>query len=235
MEADTGPRFVLAIGGSYNPPHKSHVASLERAREVLEALYPGSVAAGHLAVAHGSHVRAKCGGAAAMKHGHRINMCNAAIAGSEWLKPTNVCYGSAMGCLEKLYRGEAAAGLTLVEVVGGDRAKPGKHSTNQRACVIVARAGSEDKQAEFEKRLKWDKPGLFCGKTPPPGVHASGNDLYVFDKPDTVSSTRIREVLKRIDGVGRKRPHLQPLVEEGLLHEVVADYIADNWEDLFEG
>jgi nicotinic acid mononucleotide adenylyltransferase len=234
MEAGGGHRFVLAIGGSFNPPHKSHVAALERAREVLEAVYPGSVVAGYLAVAHGSHVRSKCGGAGAIKAGHRINMCNAGAAGADWIRPVNACYGSAMGCLETLYRGGEAAGLIFVEVVGGDRAKPGKHSIGKRACVMIERSGSEEKRALFEARLKWNKAGLFCDKTLPPGVHASGNDLYVFDKPDKVSSTRIRQLMKELNGEARKRHHLQPLVEEGLLHEAVADYIAEHWDDLFE-
>jgi hypothetical protein len=187
---------------------------------VLEAVYPGSVVAGYLSVAHGSHVRSKCGGAGAMRVGHRINMCNASVADSDWLRPVNDAYGSAMGCLEKLHPGGEAAGLVFVEVVGGDRAKPGRHSIGNRACVMIARAGSEEKTALFEARLKWNKPGLFCGKTLPAGVHASGNDLYVFDKPDKVSSTRIRKVMKELSGEARKRHHLQSLVEEGLLSDL---------------
>ncbi len=230
-----GPRFVLALGGSFNPVHVSHVDALERAKAALESIFPGSVVAGHLALAHGSHVRSKCGAQGAMTKGHRLAMCSLAVAGSDWLKASNQCFASALCCLETIYGRDDS--LILVDVVGGDRAKPSRRTTGKRASVLVARAGSEEKKAEFEKRIQTDEKsrhGLFHGKPAPPGVLISGSDLFITEKADRVSSTRIRQVMCGLFEARDKRAALDVLVEENVLAPVVADYIAEHWDTLFE-
>ncbi len=55
-------KFVLAIGGSFNPPHAGHVRMLERAHDALVELFgPGSVVACYFAVAYPDHVIEKVG------------------------------------------------------------------------------------------------------------------------------------------------------------------------------
>ncbi len=63
--------FVLAVGGSFNPVHCSHIALLEVAKHALQTIFPDARFVGFLAVASGSHVRGKCGKAQAMKQEHR--------------------------------------------------------------------------------------------------------------------------------------------------------------------
>jgi hypothetical protein len=78
MEQQRSPRFVLSVGGSFNPIHMSHVRLLCEAKNALLSLFgPECVHKGALAVAHQNHVVAKLGAQDAIKAGHRLNMSNA--------------------------------------------------------------------------------------------------------------------------------------------------------------
>ncbi len=80
MEQQRAPRFVLSVGGSFNPIHISHVRLLCEAKNALLSLFgPECVHKGVLAVAHQNHVVAKLGAQDAIKAGHRLNMSNAVV------------------------------------------------------------------------------------------------------------------------------------------------------------
>lgn len=231
-------RFALAVGGSFNPVHRSHVKMLEVARDTLKALFGDNCIVGcYLAVAHGSHVRGKCGQEASMTNQHRLAM--AAIACDEFgLNKADKCFASSLALLESLYKSNKD--VVLVNVVGGDRAKPNKRGTNNKCNIMIGRKGSGHKKLEFADRIKHNKghsDGIFKGLAPPsPNVMLDGNDMFI-DVEDDVSSTAVRRALKAMESHGA--PHeglgaLQELVDKGILSHGVADYIVKHWGKLYE-
>jgi nicotinic acid mononucleotide adenylyltransferase len=70
---------IIALGGSFNPIHKSHIAVLKRAKAHLESKGHCVVAA-YLAVAHFSHVKSKLvDERAALSNQQRLALCKLAI------------------------------------------------------------------------------------------------------------------------------------------------------------
>lgn len=227
-------KFALAVGGSFNPVHRSHIKMLELARDTLCAMFgPDCVVGCHLAVAHASHVRGKCGTDGTMTRDHRLAM--AAIACDEFGlgKTPDKCFGSSLGLLSALYGHRED--VVLVNVVGGDRAKPMKRRAKRNTCtVIIGRKGSGHKKHEFAGRSRMSKSdGIFADLEPPaPNVMMEGNDMYI-DVEDDVSSTAIRLALKNMKCDGSSGA-LQELVDKQLLSRGVAEYIVEHWGKLYE-
>ena len=123
----------------------------------------------------------------------------------------------------------------MVEVVGGDRAKPSRQSKDGVCVVMVGRGedGSKEKRAAFVERKKNGTRGVFWGKTSSmEGVHLDGNDMFIH-KSDDISSTRVRRALEKKDAQ-QVAEALRVLVKEGVLISEVAEYMIANWDNLFE-
>ena len=125
---------------------------MEKAKTSLESLFPDAQFIGFFAVALGSHVRKKCGRDQTMKKEHRFALCNLVSSETSWMHPTSKCYGTVLSCLDEFYKQQPLAtqkNIYLVEVVGGDKAKPNRKSQGNKVTVIVSRKGYKEKLTEF--------------------------------------------------------------------------------------
>jgi hypothetical protein len=222
-----------------------HVDILELGKKYLDLLFPDSVFIGFLAPAPGSHVRKKCEKEHTMKKKHRLAMVELVAKETDWVQPVQQCYGSALHCCEDYLRATetiSRKGVFVVEVVGGDRAKPARKAQGNRLCITISRKGEDNKLATFLQRTV-SKRGLFAGLPPPDeSIHLDGNDMFIVLpgaelEKESVSSSMIREVLAEVhsqDNFHSKQTLLNHLVDRNQLSPLVADYILQNEQDLYE-
>mmetsp|Transcript_56327 Transcript_56327/g.89450 ORF Transcript_56327/g.89450 Transcript_56327/m.89450 type:complete len:202 (-) Transcript_56327:81-686(-) len=176
---------ILVNHGSFNPPHRGHVAMMKIAKERLEK--DGyRVTGGILAITHGSHIRHK--GSRAMKDEVRVQCIDriAADMGETWLcgDGRGVHYTGAgrmiQGCLKSEF-----PDLLAFDVRGADLA--GKYGVKyDQPKVYVGRAGSV-------LPAEGKGPTLVCDATD--------------DELATFSSTKVREAMEK-----RNCPELIKLV-----------------------
>ncbi|MEZ4454416.1 MAG: NAD(+) synthase [Nannocystaceae bacterium] len=142
---------VLVSTGAFCPIHEGHLAMMERARSAIEAR-GGEVLAGYLSVSHDRYVLAKCG-AEAPAAAERLRLCEAAIAGSEWLMvdPWEALhcdrarnFTDVVGRLEALMNAHLRAHrrVEVVYVFGSDNADFALAFAERGGCVCVPRPGS---------------------------------------------------------------------------------------------
>jgi len=214
---------------------------MEIAKKSIETLFPNAKFIGFLAVALGSHVRKKCGKDQTMKKKHRLAMTNLVARETTWICPTFKVYGAVQNCLEEFLKAQPQSNwkdIFLVEVVGGDKAKPSRRAQGNTITVIVSRKGHNEKLLEFQKRPT-KKRGVFAGKNPPDkNTFLDGNDMFIDlnEGEDGVSSSRIRKNLVQVSNLTEngKKKIFQELVQQDLIKPVVAQYIMEHWDDLYE-
>jgi len=210
-------RFVICMGGSFNPVHVNHIDVMVAAKEKLEEEFgKGCVVAGYLAVSTDGYVKGKLKDSAFPAE-HRLEMCRLALRKHYWMVPTKVPCASAAEQLSKLGNNH---GLQFAIVIGGDRAKIERARAHKDVySVIVGRAG-------YTEKLK----AQLGGKT------RSGNILFVDKEVGDISSTSIRnslQKLREVSGEEEKRNILAKLVEDKALDEKVADYILQHESALY--
>jgi nicotinic acid mononucleotide adenylyltransferase len=221
---------ILVLGGAFNPVHTQHIALMHLVKEVVETEHNYTLRAGYLAVAPDGYVRAKLKWQA-MKGEHRLAMCNLAIRGHDWLQPCERTYGSAPECGLRRRPGEDTQVLV---VLGADRAmgRPERAKWRRPAkegivTVCIGRAG-ESQRAHGAYRAD-----LSASLVPDPSSF-----LFITQEVGAVSSTVVRSELNRLHAVAtveEKQSAAQTLVEQGLLHPVVAAYILEHEQDLYLG
>jgi len=210
------------------------------AKKVLEMFFPSAQFIGFFAVALGSHVRKKCGKNLTIKKEHRLAMANIVSKETTWICPTSKCYGTVLNCLDEYLKQQPQStwkDIFLVEVVGADKAKPARKSQGNKITVMVSRKGHNEKLIEFQKRSS-KKSSIFAGKVPPTNTYLDGNDMFIeIEKEgEDISSSRIRNFLEKMFEATEngKNKILQELVEQGLIRPVIATYILEHWNDLYE-
>jgi len=231
--------FVLSIGGSFNPVHCAHIEIMEIAKKKPPNTVPQCPIHWYpCSLPFFSCEKKKCGKNLTIKKEHRINMVNLVAKETMWICPTKKVYGAVQNCLEEFLRKEEGKReIYLVEVVGGDKAKPSRKSQGNKVTVIISRKGHHEKFMEFQKR-RTKKCGIFLGKNPPKNTTLDGNDMFIIIDQENldISSSKIRKFLEKIPGKtekGRKRI-FEELVQLKMIKESVAEYMMENWEDLYE-
>ena len=135
-------QYLIAVGGSFNPLHVSHIEMLVSAKKHLEKK-GGTVVGGFLAVAKDGYLKNKLPEGAALSGKHRLEMCKLAIVEAKLHSWLCVCvkeektYGSASEVLTAAKRQiEEYKDCETFVIVGGDRAK------RRKGHLCVARAGT---------------------------------------------------------------------------------------------
>lgn len=122
-------KIALFLGGSFNPPHLSHLAAMESARAALESRGV-QVIAGYFATATDGYLRQKMAktGAGAIRSQHRLHLVNQLAALTTWIKPIDKVYGSAPQLASSIIPHQLGTDCAAGIVVGADRAvmKSGK-------------------------------------------------------------------------------------------------------------
>jgi nicotinic acid mononucleotide adenylyltransferase len=213
---------ILVLGGAFNPVHPGHVALMELARSVVEADHGYRVLAGHLAVSPDGYVRQKLKGQA-MKAGHRLAMCNLAAQGHDWIVPAVKPFGSAPECGLHL---RPRDDVRILVVMGADRAladsperaKWRRASKHRIVTVCVARGG------DSRRLLEAYRADVGAGLVADPGSF-----VFIAEEVGAVSSTAVRAGLRSLHEAGPqdKRAAARRLVDAGLLHPAVADYVLE--------
>ena len=212
-------RFVMCMGGAFNPVHSKHVEVMDAAKTRLEEEFGyGCVLAGYFAVSADGYVKGKLKNQA-MKGIHRLEMSRLATLERYWMVPSSKTFASAPELLLKLF--PKYHGIDLVIVTGGDRAKVNKALEKKNFySVIIGRKGyTEQIQRDFGQGNTKKKKVLFV-------------DKEVGD----VSSSQIRQVLGKVHSSSdseEKKTLLSGLVENGSIHQLVADYLLANESDLY--
>ena len=216
----TRKRFVLCLGGSFNPCHTNHIDVLVSAKERLEKEFgEGCVLAGFFAISVDGYVQHKLKNEA-MKGIHRLEMCRMAMKDHYWMVPSKSTCASAQEFLTKHFQKQH--GITSVIVTGGDRANVNKALEKKDFySVIVGRKGYTEKIAgQFNTdEISSDKRVLF-----------SSNEV------GDISSTVIRkelELMHNSNSMDEKQSIISKLVEENLIHKDVGSYILKHDKNLY--
>ena len=149
---DLGTPVVLVTTGSFCPIHRGHVEMMELARAAIES-QGMAVLGGYISVSHDAYVVAKCGPTTPTA-AHRLAMCEAAVADSEWLMVDPweaLCRDRPVNFTDVIRRleGYLSAHLRLhraVEVVyvfGSDNADFSLTFAGRGRCVCVPRPGEQ--------------------------------------------------------------------------------------------
>lgn len=145
--AELEPAAVLLCTGAFSPVHQGHLAMMQAAREHLQA-QGIFVAGGYLSPSHDAYVSFKQHGQARLHVGHRLALCQEAVADSDWLEgspwegryaPTALnftdCIRHLEGVLQRAFPGRA---LQVVYVFGSDNLEF-LGAAQQRRFVCVER------------------------------------------------------------------------------------------------
>jgi nicotinic acid mononucleotide adenylyltransferase len=219
-------KFVLSIGGSFNPPTAGHMAMMSLAHDALVDVFgAGCVLACHFAAAYPDHCVEKLGKSWAISVEHRLQMTNLMCeeSGGRPFLPTTRCYGYSTHCLGMMYLNNSD--VIHVDVVGGDHARPTREGIDH-VTIMIVREGFEEKRHDFAKR-KPSRMGVFCNKKATPNALIdNGNEMFIHDNSAAhVSSTKIRDTMKRLragSSVEDRQTAIQKLVTDGLLMQSTA-------------
>lgn len=218
---------VLVLGGAFNPIHTQHVALLALVKEVVEAGHNYRVVAGHLAISTDKYVRGKLAHEA-MKFVHRAATCNLATAGNDWIVPATQPFISASECGQAL---RPRDDVVILAVFGADRIlreNPQTVRWRRKSRGVTVCVGRGDDSRRVLERYQAD---LRANLVPNP-------ERFIFVEPEVgaVSSTTVRAELRSMHAATtaeEKRQVVCGLVERGLLHAAVGDYLLEHERDLY--
>lgn len=217
---------VLALGGAFNPIHTQHVEILKLSKDYIESNTKYRIIEAYLAPATDNYVMYKMKEGLSFKAKNRINMCNLATRGIDWIKPINKTYGSAGECAFSLKPNRKCK---VIVVLGADRAiskngcpKWRRNKSTNIITIIVGRKGhTENLRTLFERDMADNR---------------ISNEFYILDieTPD-VSSTMIREKIAFLseDNQSSLNTAFKILVEENLINQNVFDYMIKNKDNLY--
>jgi hypothetical protein len=143
--------LVLLCTGCYSPVHVGHLAMFERARTALTAR-GHVVAGGYLSPSHDDYVGIKNGGVAALPAAHRLHLCQAAVADSDFLMicpwearwvATAVNFTDVILHLQKYLRTHWHPRTEVVYVCGADNAGFARAFVGRGRCILMEQAYTE--------------------------------------------------------------------------------------------
>ena len=140
---------MLLASGAFSPVHLGHLEMMEQARAAAQRA-GHRVLGGYLLPDHDSYVSGKQGGAAALDAYFRVDLCQQAVEGSQWLAvcPWGACYArralNFTTLMERLRLCLAAQGWEEAEpwlVCGADNAGFIRAFAQQAGLIVCVREG----------------------------------------------------------------------------------------------
>ena len=147
---------VLVCTGSFSPVHSGHLAMMAAARRSVEAA-GYTVVGGYLSPGHDEYLALKLGDAA-LSAPHRLRLCAAAVAETDWLmvdpweamhRDVAVNFTDVVHRLTAYLHHHISPQLTVFYVCGGDNARFALTFAQRGSCVVVGRPGTEDRLARY--------------------------------------------------------------------------------------